>query len=1420
MYQRYFRKQHPKRLLQIIQAVICKSNRLITFVMALVLSSPGLMLISLLCLSTLWYKVSAQTPPSGFASVTVSSQWNEAVGITFSKDGKKMFVSERTGKVWVVENEQKQLLIDISDEVGGWHDHGLLGFALHPQFDQNGYFYLFYLVDRHHLMNFGTSSYNPNSNSYYSATIARLTRYTATKTQGGYSIAGRKILIGATRQTGVPSLSRGHVTGSLAFGTDGTLLVATGDGATSSVTDVGGSQPNSYAAQAIADGIITAKEDVGAFRSQLLECMNGKILRIDPETGQGIASNPFYEPTNPGSVKSKIWALGLRNPFRIELKPGSGSYSPADGKPGVLYIGDVGWFVWEEIDIADKPGLNFGWPIFEGLTYNSSYNNAKVYNYHAKNPLFGTNGCTQEYFYFQDLLRQATPSGTATFLNPCNTTQAIPASVTGFVHARPVIDWNHLKDGPARTGTFSGDKAGEVKIGTAGAPISGQQFGGSSSTGGVFYTGTTYPAAYHNTYFHGDYERGWIKNISLNGYMPTAVRSFVDSGAVVVSMAVNPSDGYLYYVNFGSEIRKITYAANRPPIALASADKIYGPSPLGVQFTGSNSSDPEGSQLSYEWNFGDGSTSTAANPAHTFNATSGVPAKYTVTLKVKDDKGLTGQTSLIISPNNTPPRVAITSPADKALYPVTSQTSYTLKANVSDTEHSSSQLLYQWQTTLHHDDHTHPEPIDTRPEATTTLDPAGCDGDTYFYSIKLTVTDAAGLAASHEVKLYPDCSTPRNEPIVQEYWTNIPGTGIAAIPLNTSPASTKQLTLLEGASNTGDNYGSRIRAFVHPPVSGNYIFYIASDDNSELWLGSDENPATKKKIAYITGYTSPRQWNKFTTQQSAPVALQAGKKYYIEVLHKEGGGSDHIAVGWALPGNTLERPIPGTRLSPYTGTASPVLYRAINLNGSALSIDGRNYEASASAANFSFTGRVFANQNVTLTPATDASRATMIRSSIYSTVASPASIAIGAVPAGSYDVYLYVWEDNTAEPYNISLEGQPIVSSYTTGSAGSWAKLGPFRTSITDGTMNLAANGGAANLSGIELWKATASGKAPTVSIASPAGNATFMSPASITIQASASDADGTISKVEFYQGSTKLGEDSSSPYSFTWNNVAQGAYQLTARATDNTGLTATSAIIEISVDGLSFYRAINLNGSALSIDGRNYEASASAANFSFTGRVFANQNITLMPATDASRATMIRSSIYSTVASPASIAIGAVPAGSYDVYLYVWEDNTAEPYNISLEGQPIVSSYTTGSAGSWAKLGPFRTSITDGTMNLAANGGAANLSGIELWKVNSSFRKMATGNESMSAGQNIEVFPNPFSHTLNISFRVTDTKDVRIEIYHPGGMLAKVLYEGKAEAGKPGEITFRSYTLPDGLYMIRMVTPTGVSTRKVMLVK
>ena len=98
------------------------------------------------------------------------------------------------------------------------------------------------------------------------------------------------------------------------------------------------------------------------------------------------------------------------------------------------------------------------------------------------------------------------------------------------------------------------------------------------------------------------------------------------------------------------------------------------------------------------------------------------------------------------------------------------------------------------------------------------------------------------------------------------------------------------------------------------------------------------------------------------------------------------------------------------------------------------------------------------------------------------------------------------------------------------------------------------------------LSPAAATTAAPTINLTSPANNATFIAGSTITPRATASDSDGTVSKVEFFQGSVKLGEDTTAPYDYEWTNVAAGDYVLTTRAVDNAGEMTTSTAINISV--------------------------------------------------------------------------------------------------------------------------------------------------------------------------------------------------------------------------------------------------------------
>lgn len=719
----------------------------------------------------------AQTFPSGFSATNVGSGWVSPVGAAFNKTGTKLFVWEKGGRVYVcnwnsstnVYDKQATAVLNISEEVGDWRDHGMLGFALDPDFDNNGLIYVLYVVDRHYLMNFGTGTYNAATNDYYKATIGRITRY-QTMMSGGNLIANtatRTILLGETKSTGFPILHESHGIGSLAFAADGTLLATCGDAASYNTTDKG-SLAETYYIQALADGIIRDNENVGAFRSQMLNSHNGKLIRIDPTNGNGVSSNPFYDAANPRSAKSRVWAMGFRNPFRFCVKPNTGSANPATGDIGEIYVGDVGWNTFEEFTVIRSAASNSGWPIFEGITPVGSYATAAAttYNKDEPNPLYGVGGCTQQYFSFNNLIKQATADNSHAIYNPCNNTVLITSpNDNRFFHRVPAMDWKHGTDS-ARVKKFTGNNIGVAQIGTAGSGVTGTAFRGNCAVGGSWYTGTMFPPAYRDKYFEADYGGQWLKMFDVQ-YIDQvqSVTNFSTGWSAIVCVRENPLDGSLVCVDVGSGlVKKIVYGGNQPPVVIMSADKTYGPaqpSGLAVNFTGNTSYDPEGNAITYSWNFGDGSAlSTSANPSHTFTTSNSNPKKFVVKLTVKDNLNATSVDSIIISANNTPPVVHITSPANNTLYNIGTDTTYTLQATVTDAEHNSNQLFYVWQTALRHNNHQHPEPLDTNKVTSDVISRIGCNGDTYWWFIKLTVTDAAGLSATDTTQLLPQCGGP------------------------------------------------------------------------------------------------------------------------------------------------------------------------------------------------------------------------------------------------------------------------------------------------------------------------------------------------------------------------------------------------------------------------------------------------------------------------------------------------------------------------------------------------------------------------------------------------------------------------------------------------------------------------------------
>jgi hypothetical protein len=179
---------------------------------------------------------------------------------------------------------------------------------------------------------------------------------------------------------------------------------------------------------------------------------------------------------------------------------------------------------------------------------------------------------------------------------------------------------------------------------------------------------------------------------------------------------------------------------------------------------------------------------------------------------------------------------------------------------------------------------------------------------TYYYVVTAVDDNNHESGYSSEVSATPSGAASGTGSVLCEWWTDITGTAVSDLTSNADyPDNTsgeELIVALEGPVNWADDYGTRIRGYLNPVTSGDYTFWIASADDSELWLSTDDNPANSVLIAYVTG--SP---------QSSLISLVAGQKYHIEVLHKAGTGNDNISVSWEGPGIS-QQVIDGLYLSP------------------------------------------------------------------------------------------------------------------------------------------------------------------------------------------------------------------------------------------------------------------------------------------------------------------------------------------------------------------------------------------------------------------------------------------------------------------------------------------------------------------------
>ncbi|QIJ60717.1 carbohydrate-binding protein [Streptomyces sp. JB150] len=544
------------------------------------------------------------------------------------------------------------------------HDEeGLQGVAVDPGFSSNRYVYLYY----------APKLSTPGGDAPADGTAAdfapfdgvnRLSRFVL-KTDGTLDLASEKKILDVPASRGTCC----HVGGDIDFDAAGNLYLSTGD------------DTNPFAS----DGFTPIDERASrnpAFDAQRssgnTNDLRGKVLRIKVNA-DGSYSIPSGNLFPPGTAKTRpeIYAMGFRNPFRMSV----------DKATGIVYLGDYG----PDSGVASPTRGPAGQVEFNRIT--------KAGNY-------GWPYCTGDNDAYVDYDFATGASGSAFSCAAPKNTSPRNTGLTDLPPAQPA--WIPYDGG-------SVPEFGSGSESPMGGPVYRYDAASSSEV--------KFPQEFDGDFFAGEFGRRWIKRIESGGDGTVqSINSFPWSGTQVMDMAFGP-DGALYVLDYGtgyfsgdenSALYRIEHVTGGlAPLAQAKADVTSGKAPLTVAFSSAGSSDPDGGALGYAWTFGDGTTSTAANPTHTYTAN----GRYTATLKVTDPTGKSATASVQITVGNTAPTVRLDLPVDGRIYDFGAAIPF--KVTVTDPEDGTVDCSKVKVTFIvGHDSHGHPQTSTTGCEGT------------------------------------------------------------------------------------------------------------------------------------------------------------------------------------------------------------------------------------------------------------------------------------------------------------------------------------------------------------------------------------------------------------------------------------------------------------------------------------------------------------------------------------------------------------------------------------------------------------------------------------------------------------------------------------------------------------------------------
>jgi glucose/arabinose dehydrogenase len=864
-------------------------------------------------------------------------------------------------------------------------------------------------------------------------------------------------------------------------------------------------------------------------------------------------------------------------------------------------------------------------------------------------------------------------------------------------------------------------------------PPAGQ---GCALNGGTFFNGaiSNYPSTYNGRYFFLDYCGNWIDNINPAVASPTrnGFGTNLGSGLVYIKQG---TDGNLYYMSRDNNaLYRIIYSGTQAPVITTQPQSITISQGNTATFSVTATGNPA---PTYQWRKNGTNISGATSATYTItNVQPSHAGTYSVVVTNSAGSVTSSNATLTVTQPNTAPIATITSPANGSSF--RAGTVINFSGTATDAEDGTlPPANYEWWVDFHHANHIHPGPeiTDGANSGSFPIDAEGHTETDIWYRLYLVVRDAQGARDTAYVEIFPVLSTLNLR--------SVPS-GLQ-IRLNAVPTTTPYTTpSLSGMVRP-------MEAISPQTVNGTtYLF-----DFWEHGGAAAQNITITDNAATYTAHF-----------KVAPPAITYTPVHDAYVRDGTNAGTTFGTTDSTL---LITKVSPSGQLN--NARESYLMFDLTSLTGNAASVQLRVY------------GKV----DLTTVP---------------------------SVPVGVFSVANTTWTENTITWNNKPATSTAALASTTVTNTAftyyTWDVTNYVKAELAAGRKRVAFamkseqahdprifwNSSEFGSNPPQLLVIADGGNAlPVVNITSPASGAVFTAPASVSINATATDGDGSISKVEFFNGINKLGEDSTSPYSFTWSNVAAGSYSLTAKATDNAGGITTSAAVAITVQAAPACEPVTASGN----DG-NVPANVLDNNLSTRWSANGDGQWIQLCLANTTTVTGVQIAFYN----------GNARTSTFDVL------TSTDGVNFTTAASGLVSS------GTSLNLETFTfASRTAKYVRIVGHGNSVNAwnSYTEVKIVTSALARTMQPVETTATTLSkvtLGSYPNPFRESNTITFSLPQAGHAQLAVYDLMGKQVAVLVNANLSAGNH-RTTLSAHQLPAGAYLLKLIYNGKIITKKLL---